>query len=178
MLSIPIVEKTEILNHSFFKIQKDTLLLEDKSNYDYFSLLLRPAAVMVVAFDEEQRLILVNEWRHPTKKILLGCPGGVIEDNEEPLEAAKRELLEETGYTSDHFTLLGCSFPFPGITDQKTFFVKATNAKKIKNPSLEPAEILKPIIYTMKEIKEYMKQGKPICGLLCAGLWFNETQND
>jgi ADP-ribose pyrophosphatase len=175
MLSIPIVEKSEILNYDFFKIQKDTLLLEDKSSYDYFSLLLKPAAVMVLAFDEEENLILINEWRHPTRQILLGCPGGVIEDNEIPLDAARRELLEETGYDCQNFSILGCSYPFPGITDQKTYFIKGIGAKKVKNPTLERAEILKPVILNITEVKKYINLGKPVCGLLCAGLWFNEV---
>ena len=103
MLSIPTVEKSEIIHSPFFKIQKDTLLLNNTTRYDYYSLLLKPAAVMILAFNDDNKLILVKEWRHPTKQILLGSPGGAIEDNEDPITAAKREFLEETGYKSDEF---------------------------------------------------------------------------
>lgn len=172
MLSIPTVEKSEIIHSPFFKIQKDTLLLNNTTRYDYYSLLLKPAAVMILAFNDDNKLILVKEWRHPTKQILLGCPGGAIEDNEDPITAAKRELLEETGYQSDEFTLIGNAYPFPGVTMQKVYFVKASKVKKIAEPNLEPAEILKPQILSLDEVKRHIFEGNPTCGLLCSALLF------
>jgi ADP-ribose pyrophosphatase len=177
MLSIPTVEKSEIFQSPFFKIQKDTLLLQNSSNFDYYSLLLKHNAVMVLAFNDDNNLILVKQWRHPTKQILLGCPGGSIEENEDPISAAKRELLEETGYQSDEFTLMGNSYPFPGVTMQKVYFVKASRVKKIREPCLEPAEILTHEILSLEEVRRYIFEGNPTCGLLCSALLFHSLSS-
>lgn len=74
-----------------------------------------PGAVAVVAVDENERILLVNQYRHPVKSRLWELPAGLRDVSGEPLvDTAKRELLEETGYVAANWRELISFFPSPG----------------------------------------------------------------
>ncbi len=68
-------------------------------------------AVSVVALDGEGNIILVRQFRYPFSRELLEIPAGKLENGEDPLACAVRELGEETGYTASEFTYLGDFYP-------------------------------------------------------------------
>ena len=61
----------------------------------------------ILAITKRQEVVLINQYRHGVQEVLWEIPGGVVEDSEDPLEGVKRELLEETGYTSSEFIQVG-----------------------------------------------------------------------
>ena len=73
-----------------------------------------PDAVVIVAVDDEQNVLLVRQYRKAIERELLELPAGVIESGDEPLETAQRELREETGFAADRLTELGSFFVSPG----------------------------------------------------------------
>ncbi|MCB0686513.1 MAG: NUDIX hydrolase [Saprospiraceae bacterium] len=72
-----------------------------------------PDTINVICVTKESEIILVEQYRFGIGKLLKELPAGLLEDGEMPLEAAKRELREETGYISDDWTFLGKSFINP-----------------------------------------------------------------
>ncbi|MDF2576754.1 MAG: mutT [Chlamydiales bacterium] len=155
----------------FFKFWEDTLENpENSTKVEYYSLDLPRSAVMILASDADGMFILNNEYRYPTKKFLLSCPGGAIEQGESIIDAAKRELLEETGYTAEEFFLMGSNFPFPGVVNQEVFFVRALKAKYLKEPQLESLEILQTALYSQADIRSRLEKGNDVDGLLCIAL--------
>lgn len=73
-----------------------------------------PGGVCVLALDEENRALLVSQFRYPYKKVLRELPAGKLEYGENPEEAAIRELKEETGAVAGEFRSLGELYPSPG----------------------------------------------------------------
>jgi 8-oxo-dGTP pyrophosphatase MutT (NUDIX family) len=78
-----------------------------------------PGAVAVLALDEQQRVLLIRQYRHPVRSYLWEIPAGLLDVEGEPrLEAAKRELMEETGYTAGKWTKLMDFMTTPGGNDE------------------------------------------------------------
>jgi ADP-ribose pyrophosphatase len=84
--------------------------------------------VTAVAITPEKQLILVRQYRPAVNKITLELPSGHVEDNQTPEEAARKELLEETGYTADRFEPLGHLLPDTGRMSNQMWCFFAQNA--------------------------------------------------
>ncbi len=165
LLSAPNVESSKVILDSYFQVIEDRLCLSDGSKYNYFSVAPRSDAVVVLAITEDNRVLLNQEYRHPTGKFLLTCPGGKIEE-EEPIITAQRELLEETGFTAEEFVYLGSAYPYPGISCQKIYFVLAKRVSKVQEPNRDPGEIQETLLLTLEEVKRMIQNGTDIDGQL------------
>lgn len=168
---LPTVQKSTVVFNEFVKIRRDDLLLPNNTMYAYYSLIPRGDAVVIVGLTSEGLFVLNEEYRPPTGKILLSCPGGYI-DHDDPLNAAEREFLEETGYTAKSFTLLGSAFPYPGISAQKVYYVLAQEAEKKSEPHREPSEIMRTILKSEQDVKASISSGCDVDGTLCTALFF------
>lgn len=173
---LPEVIEKQIIDDSFFEYRKEKLHIEGEPDYDYYTLVVPSQSVMVLAQTEEGAFVLNWEYRHPTKTVLLSCPGGIKMASETALECAQRELLEETGFDAEQFELMGEAYPFPGVCNQKTVFVSAKNAKKKKEPQLEPAEFIETVVLSPESLKKVISENVPVDCLLLSALFFFENQ--
>lgn len=167
-----LVESQNIFEESFIKIRRDQLQIAQDPPYSYYSLITYPLSVAVLASTAEGAFILNEEYRHPTGHILLGCPGGFVEAHEDPIQAAQRELFEETGYQAQSFTIMGDAFPYAGFTGQKTIYIRAHQALLKAKPALEKSEVIQSRLLTLKEIMKMIHQGVEVDGVLCTALFF------
>jgi 8-oxo-dGTP pyrophosphatase MutT (NUDIX family) len=87
-----------------------------------------PDWVNVVAVTPEDKIILVRQFRFGSNALSLEIPGGVMEQGEDPIAAAVRELSEETGYGGGRVSLLGSVHPNPAIQDNRCHFVLVDGA--------------------------------------------------
>lgn len=93
-------------------VYQDTVLLENGKNATR-DVIRHPGGVCIVAVNENKEIYFVKQFRYPHKKALLEIPAGKLEWGENHYECGVRELREETGFTADEFTYLGCLFPTP-----------------------------------------------------------------
>jgi 8-oxo-dGTP pyrophosphatase MutT (NUDIX family) len=77
-----------------------------------------PGAVVILALDDIGRVYLVKQYRHPIRGMLLELPAGAVEEAEDPLAAAKRELREEVGLEAKAWSSLGSFFSSPGFANE------------------------------------------------------------
>lgn len=102
-----VVSSRELFKHPRVTLVEDTVELPDGSTTDYLLFKGLSDAVTVICRDGQGRLLLQREYSHPVNKTLWQFPGGKIEDGEEIIFAANRELQEESGYRANQMTLLG-----------------------------------------------------------------------
>ena len=105
------------------------------------------------------KILMVELFRFGTEDYSLEFPGGQLDKNDSPLEAAKRELIEETGYESQEYVSLGWSYPNPAIQHNKCHYYVAKNAVKTSDQDLEPAEDIEVNLYTYQEFKDLIYKG-------------------
>ena len=98
---------------------------------------------VVVPIFKDGSLLMVENYRHGARMNLLELPGGLINADEEPRDAAKRELLEETGYECSTLEYINWTYTWPGRTTQKNFIFLAKGLKKRRKPNLEEFEYTK-----------------------------------
>jgi ADP-ribose pyrophosphatase len=168
----PKLKKSKVIYKGFFNLRIDLLESSAGDQTEYSVLEIRNDATAILAETSEGHIVVLKEFRYPTEKHLLGCPGGLIDSKESPLAAAKRELLEETGYTADEFIVLNKAYPFPGVTGQKIYFVLAKGARKISNPMPEPFEFIQTEEISKEDLYKKIKNGQEIDGVLCTALFF------
>lgn len=168
----PKIHDTKIIYDGFFRVHEDILERRDGSHHIYASLILHLDAAIVLAQDKEGRWIVTREYRHPTGEFLLSCPGGRLEPGEHPIQGGQRELFEETGYWSDEIQLLAHSYPFPGICNQRIYYLFAKNAYRKGEPRLDPSEVIETELKTDAELKKEIKSGLHIDSILCTALYY------
>lgn len=164
-----------IWSGEFSTLHEDLLTregLEERKSYVHMRL--HSDAAVVLAQDMEGRFILNHEYRHPTKEYLLGCPGGRMEEGEDPVETGRRELIEETGYVPEEVILLGSCYPLPAVCNQKIYFIWAKNCKKLNAQNLDPMEYIETELKSEKELREAIMNSSQIDGLLCIALWYKD----
>lgn len=171
-LPIPTVEDSEIVFDDFLKIRRDRLRMPNQFGFNYYTLLTRASSVVVLAFDNEKRLVLNEEYRHPIGMTILGPPGGYLDEGEDILNGGRRELLEETGYDAKTFELLGSAFPYPGISDQKIHYVAAQGAFKSREQHPDPGETIRTVLKDPGVLRNEILNGLPVDGILCTALYF------
>lgn len=110
---------------------------------DPFYLLDYPEWVHVAAFDEDDRLLLVRQYRHGAGKVSLELPGGMMDaDETDPLAAGARELLEETGHVAASLTHLARLSPNPASHTNGVHIILAEGATLQRAQNLDPTEDL------------------------------------
>lgn len=158
--------KKEILKSSIFGVSEVRRSGPDGSEGD-FIVLDAPSWVNVIVpltlcheatfcFDD---FLMVKQFRHGSGTITMEFPAGAIDKNESPLEAAKRELKEESGYTAKEFFYLGGVNPNPAFMSNKTHTFVAVGAQKRGGLNLDPLEALCPLVVKRSAIEEEIKKG-------------------
>ena len=141
--------KTEtLLNNYHVTVKKNNVVLPDGAIIPDFYTLTIPDAAMVCALTEDGSVLLKTEYRYACREKVIECPAGMFEANEtDPLVVAKRELLEETGYTSNNWTYFGPTWESTSkLTNQMHLFlakdcVRVGDQRLDKNEHLEVIKV-------------------------------------
>lgn len=132
----------------------------DKRIFKDYYVLEYPNWVIAVAITEDQRMLMVRQYRHAAGIVSLETPGGVIDGDEDPETAVRRELLEETGYQFDKVELLATTYPNPSTANNKVFCFLATGGKLVQAQSLDENEHLVVEEYSIDEVRQLLLENK------------------
>ncbi len=161
---LQLIEKKQVhSNPSFLKIEQYTCTLANEQVFNR-ELLVKGygtgSAAVILPITESGNVLLVVQPRVFTASTVgVEVPAGYIENQEDPKEAAKRELLEETGYLAANLTLLTSYYQDQGISCAYNYVFLAEGCQKICEQKLDETEIIKYFECTYEEALELIKSG-------------------
>lgn len=168
-------QRSEIINsYKIFKTRKDISRSPISGSEHEFYVIESDDWVNVVAITENQEVVLIKQYRHGIMDTTLEIPGGIVGKDELPLDCAKRELQEETGYTSSNWIQLGAINPNPAILNNKCFSFLALNAIKSHFQDLEGTEDIELINRPISMIDDLIKNREITHSLVICAFYLYE----
>ena len=148
-----------VFDGKLLKVHRDRVRLPDgaETAREYIR---HPGAVAVVPLFDDRRVLLERQFRYPHGREFIEVPAGKLEPNEPHLDTAKRELLEETGYTATEWTRLGVIHTSIAYTNEAIELFLAEKLKKERAAQLDAGEFLETLIVPFDEAIAMVRDGR------------------
>ncbi len=166
------VLKSEYLfRRPWLTVRRDCVELPDGRQNPEFYVLEYPDWVNVIAITEDGKFVMERQYRHGLGKTCFEIPAGVIEEGEDPLDAAKRELMEETGYGEGTWRKIMTVSGNSSTTDNLSHCYVAEGVRKISGQHLDSTEDLEIVLLDTAQVKDLMVNDQIKQALMAAPLW-------
>ncbi|HKE26397.1 MAG TPA: NUDIX hydrolase [Bryobacteraceae bacterium] len=154
-----ITSSRKVYECSLFRVTEDRAV-DAKTGFKIKRSVIRHAgSAVMMAVDDRQRILLVRQYRLPAEKYLWELPAGRLDPGEKPLEAARRELIEETGYHAKTWTKLASFLASPGYVEERMTIYLATGLTAGKATPMDD-ERIETRWFTAKQVGEMIAAGK------------------
>lgn len=154
-----ITESREVYQCKLFRVTEDKAV-EPKTGFKIERSVVRHAgSAVMMAVDEKKRILLVRQYRLPADKYLWELPAGKLDAGEKPLQAAKRELAEETGYQAKKWSKLASFWVSPGYVEERMTIFLATDLTEGKATPMDD-ERIEARWFKKKEVAAMIEDGK------------------
>lgn len=166
-----VLKSVELMKSRLFRLRSDTCELPDGRVMPSYYVMEFPDWVNIVPITHDGQMVLVEQFRHAGDQMFLEIPGGGTHGaKEDPLVAGQRELLEETGYATDHWIYCGFHYPNPALQNNRMHTYLALDCRKLKEPELDPFEDLTVKLLPLPEAIELLEKGEFKHSLIAASL--------
>ena len=166
-----VLDREYIIRRPWLTARRDKVELPDGRINEEYYVLEYPDWVNVIAITQEGQFIMEQQYRHGLEVNSIELPCGVMEKGEQPLEAAQRELLEETGYGNGEWSKLMTIAPNPSSMNNWTHCFLAVGVEKIANQSLDATEELTVHLMNEAEVKSLLENDQIYQALMVAPLY-------
>lgn len=154
------ISTEKIFEGKVISLQVDDVELPD-GNRSKREIIKHPGAVAIIAITEENKIIMVEQYRKAMERSLVEIPAGKLEAGEEPLHTAGRELEEETGYECERMEHIISFYTSPGFADELVHIYFAHNLRKKENAAPgDEDEFVEVYELTLEEAEQYLQEGK------------------
>lgn len=157
-----ILESKEIYSSHFVTLKEEKLERPDGKIVTPYYAIERPDVVYVIALTKNKEIVLVYQYKNGIKELVWELPAGFVDKGESPKEAAKRELLEETGYTGRDITKIGGFNSGAGLSRNTNYFYVVKNVEKTSDQNLDENEEIEVKIFPFQEILNDIKSQSSI----------------
>lgn len=157
-MSYRLIEKQVIFAGKKVRLEIHSLQGEDGQRVAR-EVVVHPGAVVILPFLTADRILLIRNRRYAVGEVLLELPAGTLEKGEEPMNAAGRELVEETGYLAGRMAALGNYFTSPGILSEKMYAFAAYDLQEAR-AALEADEEIEVVPVALAEAVTMIQDGR------------------
>jgi ADP-ribose pyrophosphatase len=162
-----IVSSKEVYSCRLFRVTEDEAT--DRTGWKIERSVVRHAgSAVMMAVDDKDRILLVRQYRLPAAQYMWELPAGKVDEGETAAQAAKRELIEETGLRAKKWKKLTTFYPSPGFVEEKMTIFLATGLTQGEARPMED-ERIETRWFTKKELKEWIGKNKIIDGKTMIG---------
>jgi ADP-ribose pyrophosphatase len=162
------VDSTEVFAGTLLRVRRDSIRLPDGKPATR-EFVVHPGAALMVPVLADGRLILERQFRYPLARVILEFPAGKIDAGETPLATAKRELVEEVGYTAGTWRDIGTIHPQVGYSNETITVFEATNLTHV-GAQLDDGEFLDVVLMTQAQLLSAVDAGEVTDGKTLAAL--------
>lgn len=155
-----VLESKYLVNAPWAVLRRDVCQMPNGHIVPEYYVLEYPDWANVVALTEDGHFILVKQYRHGAGEVFLEIPGGVIDEGETALNAAKREMIEETGYEFESFEEVCKLYPNPATSNNMTTTFLARGGVKVHEQTLDSQEDIEVLLASPEEVKELLFENK------------------
>ena len=180
-MSATINSQTTLHQGRVFRLVNETYSLANgvTSDMDFIQ---HPGAAAMVPMLNQSEVVLIKQYRHAIREFIWEIPAGTIDPEESAIHCAKRELIEEIGYSANDWHQLGTITPLPGCSDERIHIFLASELQPA-NQNLDDDELLN--VHSMELSKALemifsgeIQDGKTISGLFLAFNWIKKNRPD
>jgi ADP-ribose pyrophosphatase len=162
----PVTESHESYRDGLIAVRNDMVRFPDDSQAER-TVVLHPGAVAVVALDDDQRVLMIRQYRHPVQGKLWEIPAGLRDvPGEDLLAAAQRELAEEASYRASQWSVVADWYPSPGFSDERIRCFLARGLEEITEGD-------RTFVMTHEEAyleRAWLPLGEAVAAVLCGDL--------
>jgi ADP-ribose pyrophosphatase len=127
--------------------------------------------VNVIAITPDERIVLIRQYRHGTGEITLEIPGGIVERGDSPVEAARRELMEETGYEAKEMIPIGLVHPNPAFLNNRCHTFVARGATRTGSQAQDEKEDIEVLLKPLAAFPDLIREGQITHALVLAAFY-------
>lgn len=171
------LRSTYAVADQWLRLRNDVVQAPDGQTLPPRPVMEHPDWVDVIALTADLDIVLVDQYRHSVGSVRTEFPAGTVDDGEEPLAAVRRELLEETGYASDEWHLLGTAPVYPALQTNRIHSFLALNARRIDGQALDEGEVIHAYELPFTHFIDQVESGAiELPALQLAGLWWLQAR--
>lgn len=152
------LSSTQVYQGHFLKVSCDSVRLPDgkTATREYIQ---HPGAVAILALNQAGELILERQYRYPLGRSFIEIPAGKMDADESHADTARRELWEETGYTAEHWSLLGSAYPCIGYSNEVIHYYLAEGLQQNER-QLDDGEFIEVLALPLDEVLAMAGDGR------------------
>lgn len=166
------VSSNQIADCRVFRVKQDNCIRDSDGKSSDFFTIESPDWVNIIAFNKSGETVMIEQFRHGTEEMNLELPGGMIDEGEEAEAAARRELLEETGYSSGRWILLGKSHPNPAIQNNTIYHYLALDCEETGETAFDQHESIVTKLLPLNDVMRSIRDGEITHSLVVAAFYY------
>ena len=165
------IDSEYLIRRPWLTARRDRVELPDGRVHPEYYVLEYPTWVNVIAITADGRFVMIEQYRHGLGDVFIELVAGVVEDGEAPLEAARRELLEESGYAGGVWELLTVLSQNPSTTTNLTYCFLARGVERVSEQHLDATEDIAVHLLTEADVHDLLDRDVIKQALMAAPLW-------